>query len=80
MKKMVFQTLCVIVIYFRSRELTFKWTKANLLSTAVFGFVRYLLSKWVCNFVFKILNENKSNFWTDLLLWKKIICKIYKFL
>jgi hypothetical protein len=23
-------------------------------------------------FVFKILNKNKSHFWTDLLLWEKI--------
>jgi hypothetical protein len=47
----------------------FKWTKAALHSSAVFGFIRYPLRKWVCNFVFKILNQNKPHFWT--LLWKK---------
>jgi hypothetical protein len=55
-----------------------EWTKAALLSSAVFGFVRYLtyfLRKRFCNFVFKILNKIKikqRNHNHILLLWKKI--------
>jgi hypothetical protein len=44
-----------------SWTMQFKWTKAALLSSAAFGFVRYLVRKWVCNFVFKNLNKNKSH-------------------
>jgi hypothetical protein len=40
-------------------------------------FVRYILrSESVTWYIFKILNKNKSHFWMDLLLWKKIKYKI----
>jgi hypothetical protein len=40
----------------------------TLLSNTVFGVVQYFFRKWICNFVFKILNKNKSHFWRDLVV------------
>jgi hypothetical protein len=45
--------------------------ETGLLSSAVFGFVRYLLRNLVISFVFKNLNKNKSHFSTDKIQTKQ---------
>jgi hypothetical protein len=49
---------------FRSRELrdVIQVNETALLSSAVYGFVRYILRKWICNFVFKILQKKNDIF------------------